>query len=260
MTRPAISATVITLNEVDKVKGCLDSVAWADDVLVLDSGSVDGTVELARSLGARVVHQEWLGYGRQKNRAAELAANDWVLNLDADERVTPALRDALLGAAFDVPGYSVVRRSDFLGRWHRPVHRPSVERLVRVYDRRVAAFTEAAVHEKVVSDAGAFVDLEGVLDHYGFRGVDDLVLRLNRYSSLLAAERPGAPSLLRMVSRPAARLAWGLLRHRGALDGRRGWAYVGLWAAHDLLVEVKRFERSLGPAGTARLPEEAGHR
>jgi (heptosyl)LPS beta-1,4-glucosyltransferase len=246
--RPPITATVIACNEEAKLPGCLETLYWADEIVVVDAGSTDRTQEIARSAGARVVHQPWLGFAAQKNRAADLATHDWVLNVDADERVGVDLERAIDTAAYDVAAYGVHRVSDFMGRQHRPVHRASREILVRLYDRRRAAFGDDLVHEKVVA-GGPVAELPGTLYHEGYRGLDDFVVRLNRYSSLLAEQRAREPSSsVRLFARPFARLAWALFRHGLIRDGRRGFALAFLWAHHDLLVEAKRYEAQLGPA------------
>ncbi len=238
--RPAITVTVITLNEQEKLAECLDSVAWADEVLVLDAGSTDDTRPIAAERGAVVRCEPWVGFVEQKNRAAALASNEWILNIDADERVSAELMAEIEQARFDVAAYAIPRVSDFLGAPHRPVHRPSVERLVRLYDRRRAAFGSGLVHEKV-DVGGRSARMNGPIFHEGFRSIEDTANRLNRYSSLLARERP-AHSLRGLLLKPVLRLVWALFFHRLVLDGRRGVILAGMWAHHDLLVEAKRFE------------------
>lgn len=237
--RPPISVTIITLNEQDKLPECLESVAWADEVVVLDAGSYDETRTLAADHGAVVRCEPWTGFVEHKNRAAELASNDWILNVDADERISAQLMREIEGAPFDTAAYAIPRVSDFLGAPHRPVHRPSAERLIRLYDRRRASFGPGLVHEKV-DVAGRSSRMNGPIYHEGFRSVEDMANRLNRYSSLLAQERPAhrLPGLVK----PVVRLLWALFRHRLVLDGRRGLILAGMWAHHDLLVEAKRFE------------------
>jgi len=247
---PPISATVITRNEEHRLPACLRSLHWVDEVVVLDSGSQDGTRAVAERAGARFFEHPWLGFAGQKNRAAALARHDWLLNVDADERVGADLRDAVRAAEFSVAGFAIPRVSDWMGRPHRPVHRPSPETLVRLYDRRRGAFGAGLVHEKVELD-GPVGAIAGTLFHEGFRDLEDAIGRLNRYSSLLADERPGqGGSAARLVLRPLARLLWALVRHRNLRDGRRGYILAASWAFHDLLVEAKRYEHRL-PAGAS---------
>lgn len=242
LMRPRISVTIITLNEQEKLPECLESVAWADEIVVLDAGSSDETRVVASDHGAVVRCEPWVGFVEHKNRAAELASNDWILNIDADERVSAQLMGEIDQARFDVSAYAIPRVSDFLGAPHRPVHRPSAERLIRLYDRRRAAFGAGLVHEKV-DVAGRSSRMKGPIYHEGFRSIEDMANRLNRYSSLLAREQP-VHSLSGLLVKPLARLLWALFRHRLVLDGRRGLILAGMWAHHDLLVEAKRFEAS----------------
>src|SRR5690606_17033330 len=147
-----LSVIIITKNESKHILACLESVAFADEFIVVDSGSTDNTVELARDFGARVeVTSDWPGFGPQKNRALDLATGDWVLSIDADERVTPALAREIqtVLAAPEVDAYEIARLSEFCGRFIRhsgwwPDH------VLRLFKRGTARFTDVAVHERVV--------------------------------------------------------------------------------------------------------------
>lgn len=239
-----VSAVVITLNEVERLGDCLRSLAWCDEVVVLDSGSTDGTVELARAAGARVQVQAFAGYGQQKNDAAALARNDWVLNVDADERVTDGLRRAVQACDFRHAAYRVHRQGLFLGRPHRPMHKARADLPVRLYDRRRAAFTAAIVHESVLSDDVGEVD--GVLLHDNFRSMSDQAARLDKYSSLLVEQTPETrASALRLAVRPVVHFLWSYLRQGAFRDGSRGFVLSAFWAYHDFLVEAKRLERDV---------------
>ncbi|QXG74623.1 glycosyltransferase family 2 protein [Modestobacter sp. L9-4] len=231
----------MTLNEAETLPDCLASVSWADEVIIVDSGSTDDTVSVATRMGATVHAHPWMGFAAQKNLAAQLAKNDMILNLDADERVTTELRRAIQDCQTVAARYEISRTSQFMGKFHRPVHRPTREYLVRLYDRTQARFGDVLVHEKVEASAGGSpVRLEGDLQHYGYRGMKDFVRRLNDYSSLLAAEQVQAgKTKARPVLRPTARFLWAYVRHRNILDGRRGLLLSLLWAFHDFLVEAK---------------------
>ncbi|SUV88617.1 transferase [Bordetella pertussis] len=158
-----LSVIIITKNEAANILACLESVAFADEFIVVDSGSTDNTVELARDFGARVeVTPDWPGFGPQKNRALDLATGDWVLSIDADERVTPELASeiqaAMAGATADC--YEIARLSDFCGRFIRhsgwwPDY------VLRLFRRGSARFTDAAVHERVVPAQGQPARLRG---------------------------------------------------------------------------------------------------
>lgn len=135
---PKVSVIIVTLNEADHIEDAIDSVSWADEIIVIDSGSSDGTVDIARRKGARVGARQWTGWVDQKNHAASLAVNDWLFSLDADERVTPELaREIQILVASEPPlrGYRVPRVTFHLGRWLRTTDfYPDFQ--TRLYDRR----------------------------------------------------------------------------------------------------------------------------
>ncbi len=217
---------IIAGEEEDRIAGAVRSAAWADEVLVLDSESADRTAQVARSQGARVVVEPWRGYGAQKNRAAELAAHDWVFSLDADERISPGLAAALQALPEEPgrPAYAVRRRNRFAGR---PIPRwPwSWDWTTRLYHRGRAAFSERAVHESLQFQ-GEPGRLDGILEHYSYRGWEDLLERQERYARLGAEEavrRGRLPRAGDLWLRPAATF-WRHWMGRGyLLGGRLGW-------------------------------------
>lgn len=223
-----LSVIVITKNEAANIAECLKSVAFADEFIVVDSGSTDGTVELARALGARVeVTADWPGFGPQKNRALDLASGEWVLSIDADERVTPELareiQDTL--AAPRAHAYEIARLSNFCGRDIRhsgwwPDY------VLRLFKRGTARFNDAAVHERVVpADGQPPLQLKGYFQHYPYDNLDALVTKINRYSSDAAAmmyakgKRTGVFGALGHSFWTFVRI---YLIRRGFLDGRHG--------------------------------------
>src|SRR5918999_329854 len=153
---PKVAVTIITLDEAEHIAAAIDSVAWADEVIVVDSGSSDGTADIALAKGARVSTRAWTGYVDQKNHAASLASHDWILSLDADERVTPELAaeiQALLRSEPPKRGYRVPRVAFHLGRWIRTTDfYPDYQ--ARLYDRRAARWRGSLVHESVQVDGG----------------------------------------------------------------------------------------------------------
>ncbi len=182
-----VSAIVITLNEATHIEACLASVAWADERLVVDCGSTDDTVAIATRCGARVVTHEWLGYSAQKNYAATLASHDWIVSVDADERVTPELA-AEMQAALRSPGnhvgFRVPRLTFHLGQWIRCTDwYPDFQ--LRLYDRRRARWNGRLVHESVTAD-GAVGQLTQDLQHYAYRDIAHHVDTINRYTTLAA--------------------------------------------------------------------------
>lgn len=221
-----ISAVVITKNEAEMIGRCLSSLEWVDEVVVMDSGSTDRTREIAAARGARVVEtREWPGFGPQKNRAIDLAAGDWILSIDADERVTPELA-AEIRAALARPGvdaFAMRRSSSYCGRAIRhsgwwPDY------VTRVFRRGRARFSDDLVHERLLT-AGRVERLSGILLHESFVDLEDVLDKMNRYSSLgaeqLAATGRSAGVGTALVHGLAAFVRTYLLR-RGFLDGREG--------------------------------------
>jgi glycosyltransferase involved in cell wall biosynthesis len=186
---PRLSVTIITRDEEADIAAALASVAWADEILVVDSGSTDRTVEIARAAGARVIVHDWPGYAAQKNYAAGQAAHDWILSLDADERVTAGLaadvRQVLEQPAANV-AYRIPRITWHLGRWIRGTDwYPDYQ--TRLYDRRAAQWTGRYVHESVAA-RGPVARLHGELQHFAYRDIADHLETINRYTTYAARE------------------------------------------------------------------------
>jgi glycosyltransferase involved in cell wall biosynthesis len=183
---PQLSAIVITRDEAANIGACLDSLAFCDERIVVDSGSTDATVDIAKAKGARVAFHEWRGFGPQKNYALSLATGTWVLSIDADERVTPelagAIKAALANAGAD--GFELPRRSSFCGRQMRhsgwwPDY------VLRLFRRGKARFDDAIVHERVICD-GTVKRLDQPLIHHPVLRLEDALSRMDRYSTASA--------------------------------------------------------------------------
>ena len=229
-----LSVVIITRNEADNILACLQSVAFADEVVVLDSGSTDDTVAIARAAGARVeVAADWPGFGPQKNRALALAQGEWVLSLDADERVTPQLAAEVLATIAEPAhdAYEIPRLSNFCGRfirhsgwWPDPV--------LRLFRRGTARFTDAAVHEKVVP-RGSVGRLQAHLLHYTYADLDMALAKMNRYSGD-AARMMHARGKRASLASALGHGAWTFVRiyllRRGFLDGRHGFVLAAVAA------------------------------
>ncbi len=186
---PCLSVVIITRDEAANIRDALQSVAWADERVVVDSGSTDETVRIAREAGARVETHPWEGYAAQKNHATALAANDWILSLDADERVTPALADEIRGLLVSDPpmhGYRIPRVTRYLGRWIRSTDWYPDPQL-RLYDRRRARWKDVLVHESVTLD-GAPGWLRGELEHHPYRDIAHHLETMDRYTTLAAEQ------------------------------------------------------------------------
>ena len=257
--RLTLSVVIITLNEARHIGACLDSVSFADEVIVLDSGSTDATCEIARARGARVtVVSDWPGFGPQKNRALDLATCDWVLSIDADERVTPELARSIQ-AVLTQSAYSawkIARLSRFGGRWIRhsgwwPDH------VLRLFRRGSARFTEAAVHEKVVAQ-GEVGTLDGHFLHYPYADMAAMVAKVNRYSSDAAAMMH-ARGKTTSVAGIAGHAVWTFIRHylvrRGFLDGKEGFILALTAAAGSFFRYTKLYFLGRYPQG--RWPDDS---
>jgi glycosyltransferase involved in cell wall biosynthesis len=257
---PKLSVIIITKNEAAQIGAALDSVAWADEIVVVDAESTDDTAAIARQRGARVEVRAWPGYAAQKNHAASLASHDWLLSLDADERVTPDLAAeirALLGAAGDPPrpGYRMPRVTYAFDRWIRTTDWYP-DRQLRLYDRRVGRWNEQRrVHESVTlsnsvgsggsAGSASAGELRGELQHLGYRGITHHVGTINRYTTLaaedLAARGRRAGTIDLLIHGPAAFLRNYLLRG-GWRDGRVGLVISLMNAYYVLLKHIKLWE------------------
>lgn len=241
---PTLSITVITKNEEANIRQCLESVKWADEIIVVDSGSTDGTVAICREYTDKVFAEPWLGYGPQKNRALDYATGEWVLSLDADERVTPQLKEEIERAMIEgaCSAFRMPRLSSYCGRFMRhggwwPDH------VVRLFKRNTARFSNARVHEQVEA-TGEVGTLASPLLHHSFRNFEQVLDKVNQYST------EGASSLAARGKRATLAQAifhalWAFCRtyvlRRGFLDGRHGfllavsnaegtyYRYVKLW-------------------------------
>ena len=235
---PRITATIITLNEEEHIAEAIASLSCCDEVIVVDSGSTDRTMDLARSLGARVIHNDWPGYSRQKNFAAEHATNDWILSLEADERLTAELADEIVrwknSAADRGPNttvaWSMPRRVFYIGRWIR--HSGWYpDRKIRLYDRRYCHWDGDFVHESLKADGGVGM-FRGDLLHFPYRNWQEHSERIDRYTSLAAdAARSNGRhgNVARLVFAPPLAFFKSFILRAGFLDGWRGAAiaYMG---------------------------------
>ena len=221
-----VSVVIIAKNEADNIAGALESVQWIEDVVVVDSGSSDATIEIAKRYTDRVTTRTWEGYGAQKNYATGLAAHDWVLSLDADERVSPELAEeiqALMQSAPPMQGYRIPRTTHYLGRWiHSTDWYP--DRQLRLYDRRVAQWSARSVHESVRID-GQVGRLRSELYHYSYREVTEHLSRMNRYTTLSATQMMAdgrRASWLDLIGHPPLVFLRNYVWRRGFQDGLPG--------------------------------------
>jgi len=230
---PGITATIITFNEEARIAEAIASLSCCDEVIVVDSGSTDATREIAASRGARVIVNAWPGYSKQKNFAAGQARYDWILSIDADERLSMELADHIARwkrEPHQAAAYSMPRRVFYLGRWIR--HSGWYpDRKVRLYDRRHCQWEGDFVHEWVKVD-GSAGRLPGDLLHFPYRDWNDHVARIERYTELAAqAARSGGRrgNLVKLALAPPLAFIKAFFLHAGFLDGWRGLAiaYMG---------------------------------
>jgi glycosyltransferase involved in cell wall biosynthesis len=251
--RLPLSLCVITRDAAGEIADCLASAPFAGEVLVVDSGSRDDTVEIARRRGARIIEHAWTGFGAQKNLAVGAASHDWVLCVDADERVTPEMAASIANeiAAPRAFAYAFARRNRFLGRWlaHGEGY-PDWN--VRLFDRRRARWSDDAVHEHVIAD-GPVMRLAGDLLHASGESLDAYLAKQNRYTTLQAVamhargERAGA---LRLVVSPIARFIRFYILKLGFLDGVAGLVHIAIGCQNSFLKYAKL--RALQDEGAPR--------
>ena len=261
--RQSLSAVLITRNAASQLAGCLASVAFCDEIIVVDSGSEDATAEIAGRCGARVIQSGWLGFGPQKQFAVEQASHDWVLCIDADERVSERLQesirrvfDAVTCPRSGIPGtqsapgptaYRFARRNRFMGRYLR-LGEGYPDWSLRLFDRRAARWSDDAVHEKVIA-AGAIGTLQGDLLHESAESLEAYLDKQNRYSTLAAAEALTCgkrATVMHLLLSPSLRFMKFYFLRLGLLDGLPGLVHIlaGCSASFAKYAKMLAFQRS----------------
>jgi glycosyltransferase involved in cell wall biosynthesis len=236
---PRLSVFLIALNQEANIGDCLASVSFADEIVVVDTGSADRTVELARTYTDRVLTAPWEGFGRTKNFALDQARGDWVFSLDTDERVPPALKDeimAVVAADGLLAGYRVPRKNYFCGRWIRRLGWYP-DYTLRLFRRGQGRFREREVHEEVVV-AGPVGTLQTPLEHYSYRSVSDYVARMDRYAHLAAQEMAKAgrrPVPGELFVRPFLSFFHLYVIRLGFLEGATGYTLAVLMSMYKFL-------------------------
>ena len=223
-----ISVIIITKNEAQDISECLASVSWASEIIVLDSGSTDDTVSIARTFTKHVyISQDWQGFGIQKNRALAYATHEWVFSLDADERITPELRSEIqkeISTPNSITAFRIPRSSNYCGKFMR--HSGwSPDYVVRLFRKDFGRFSQNIVHESLVIE-GNIGTLKHPIRHYAFSDLEELLDKINRYSSAGATQKlnQGKKSSLGKAVRHGL---WAFMRtffiQAGFLDGREGF-------------------------------------
>jgi glycosyltransferase involved in cell wall biosynthesis len=253
-----VSACIIAKDEAKRIAECVKSVAFCDEVVVLDSGSTDGTQDLARAAGARVIDTDWPGFVAQKNRAAAAAAHDWVLSIDADERVDDRLRAAIerlrAGPEPDVAAYEMTRHVFTLGRWidHGGWF---PEWRVRLFDRRRATWGGTDPHDRIETSGRVARLSEGEIEHYTYDSISDHLAQIDRFTTIAAREKLAKgdrASLASMLFRPPWRSFRMYVLRLGFLDGRAGFVLAVLAGYYVFLKYAKVWESTRAggsPAG-----------
>ena len=232
LTRKPISVTIITHNEAERIGACIDSVSWADEIIVVDAGSSDDTQEISRKRGALLIQHSWQGYAAQKNFALSKASHSWILSLDADECVSPELSGEILSVLSDdapAEGYRISRKNIFFGRWLRHGDLwPDYQ--LRLFRRDVGSFNEKSVHESVVVEGRVGV-LSSPLEHYSYESLFDYFQRQVKYARLSAEDLFSSgvrPGIVDFVIRPLWRFFKSYILKMGLRDGVYGlWVSVG---------------------------------
>ncbi len=254
--RLPLSAVLITRNAAGQLAGCLASVSFCDEIVIVDSGSEDATVEIAGRHGARVIPSAWRGFGPQKRFAVEQASHDWVLCIDADERVSEQLRESII-AVVSAPARCVpsgtlgawrfARCNRFMGRYLR--HGEGYpDWSLRLFDRRAAHWSDDPVHEKVIAD-GEIGTLSGDLLHESAESLETYLAKQNRYSSLAAEEalaRGKRATAAHMLLSPLLRFIKFYFFRLGLLDGLPGLVHilVGCGASFAKYAKMLAFQRN----------------
>ena len=246
VARTPFSVVIITLNEERNLGKCLASVKFADEIVVVDSGSTDKTLEIAKNAGATTISQTWLGYGEQKQLGVDQASNDWVLCIDADETISEQLRHSIL-AVLEEPrmnAYEMPRRNRFLGRWLR--HGEGYPDMnLRFFNRRYAKWSDDAVHEKVIANC-AVGKLAGDLLHESEQGIQDYLAKQNRYTSLQAQimfDAGKRVSVVKLLTSPVFRFIKFYLVRLGFVDGLPGLVHILIGCMNSFFKYAKLIEK-----------------
>ncbi len=246
MTKLPISLVIISLNEEVNVERCIESCPWASEVVLLDSGSTDRTVDLATSKGAKVYIEKFRGYREQKQRATDLAQNNWILSLDADEALSPELSKEIQLLFENSPtkdGYEIPRKSFHMGRWilHGGWH---PDRQLRLFNKEKAKWAGGNVHEyiEITSEAQQTGLLKNSILHWVFDDLTDQVDTNNKYSSFGARDlldRGKKFSILKLITKPISKFLETYVVKRGFLDGLPGFI-VAVGAAYSVFLKFSK--------------------
>ena len=241
-----LSVIIITKNEKENIRDCLESVKWADEIIIVDSFSRDKTVEIAKEYTSKIFQKEWMGYGKQKNFALEKATGDWVLNIDADERVTKELAQEMKGAIQEkeYDGYYIPNKAYFLGKWIR--HSgwyPDYH--LRLFKKGKGRFNERIVHEAVQIE-GKKDYLKGSIEHFTAKSIGEYLRRLDKYARLTIEERERRARWYQVFFHPPFTFFKMYIIKRGFLDGIHGLLLAFCHAYYTFSKYARLWERRKG--------------
>lgn len=245
-----VSVIIITKNEERNIKECLESVKWAEEIIIVDAQSTDNTTDIAREFTDKIYVREWEGYGKTKNFAISLCKNEWILSLDADERVSSELREEIIQKLAnpkpEVVGFSIPRRTKFLGRWinHCGWY---PQRVVRLFRRGHGYFSLDKVHEKLIID-GKIELLNTDILHFSYRSISDYISKLNRYTELAYEDmnvKEKRFSLLNLLINPLWTFARMYFINLGFFDGLAGFILCILSSFYVFVKYAKLYELSI---------------
>ena len=261
-----LSVVIITRNEDHNIHDCIHSaLLLSNDVIVIDSGSTDNTISLANIAGARVIEQEWKGYGYARNLGASLAKNDWIISLDADERITPLLAGNIKKASLERNMIYRFKRENFLGLQKINFGTAGFDKVIRVYHRFDTSWDLTVVHEKLIGDC-IVSKIEGTLQHFSMKDIYDYREKSILYARLSAqkyfAQGRSAGFIKRFIS-PAFNAVKSYVFQLGFLDGRTGFELSRAiahytWLKYEFLYQLElQGQRQLPQAATYQLPARA---
>lgn len=242
-----LTAVIITKNEEANILRCLQSVSFASEIIVVDSGSTDKTIPIATDFGARVFQKEWLGFGPQKHWATNQASHDWILSLDADEAISKELEKELhiqFTQLDPVKGYFIPRISFFMRQWikHGGWY-PDYQ--LRLFHKKHSQWSSDLIHEKVLVPSGQTEKLMNPIQHYVFKNIEDQITTNNHYSGLLASQDYHSGkrfSYIRLLTKPLVKFLECYLVKLGFLDGFPGYAIAKNAAYSIFLRQIKLWE------------------
>ncbi len=247
-----ISAIIITSNEAGQIERCLRSLSWCDEIIVVDSGSTDGTMEIVERLAGKVYQEEWKGFGLQKQSALDKATCEWVLSIDADEAVTAELSGEILLTIRDdrgAAGFHIPRKNLYGRKWLR-FGGQYPDLVLRLFRRDVGSFTESTVHERVIV-RGECGRLRSPIMHYAFKDLDSMMRKLNDYSTLAAEQMFSSGKSVSALAPLMHSLSLGIkdyIFRLGFLDGREGFNVallksLGVYFKYEKLLELQHKDR-----------------